>query len=123
MTRVYEASNRDGGPSRRPADVSPSTLTEFKRTVAEAQDLTRREPGTLRYEWFFNDDQTVWVVHEEYADSAAVLAHIGNLGDVFGKLLETGGGCSFEVFGSPSSELREAVSGLDLTVFTSFQGD
>ena len=50
------------------------------------------------------------------------LHHIGNLGDVFGKLLETGGGCSFEVFGNPSRELRDAVSGLDLTVFAHFQG-
>jgi hypothetical protein len=61
-------------------------------------------------------------VHEAYTDSAAVLAHIGNLGDVFGKFLETGGGCTFEVFGNPTDELRKAVSGLDLTVFTHLHG-
>jgi quinol monooxygenase YgiN len=102
--------------------VPPSTLAEFKRAAAQAQDLTKREPGALQYDWFFNDDQTVCIVHEAYVDSAAVTAHIGNLGDVFGKLLETDGGCSFEVFGNPSRELRDAVSGLDLTVFAHFQG-
>jgi hypothetical protein len=102
--------------------IPPGTLAELKRTAAEALELTKCEPGALQYDWFLHDDETVCVVHEAYADSAAVLAHIGNLGDVFGKLLETGGGCTFEVFGNPTDELREAVSGLDLAIFAHLQG-
>jgi hypothetical protein len=40
------------------------TLAEFKRAAVQALDLTKREPGALQYDWFFNDDQTVCVVHE-----------------------------------------------------------
>ena len=54
--------------------LPPSTLAEFKRAAAQAQDLTKREPGALQYDWFFNDDQTVCIVHEAYVDSAAVPA-------------------------------------------------
>jgi hypothetical protein len=60
------------------------------------------------------------VVQEAYADSNAVLAHVGGLGDVFGQLLEAGGGCTFEVFGRPSPELVEATGALSITVYPSF---
>jgi quinol monooxygenase YgiN len=102
--------------------VPPGTLEEFRLAAARALEVAKGEAGTLQYDWFFNDDQTVCVVHEAYADSAAVLAHIGNLGEVLGRILETGGGCSFEVLGNPSPELRDAFSGLDVTVFAVFQG-
>ena len=62
------------------------------------------------------------MVRETYEDSGAVLAHVGNLGEVFGQLLEVGGGCEFEVFGDPSTELLEATRGLDLSIFPYFQG-
>jgi hypothetical protein len=53
----------------------------------------------------------------EFKEAAA------NLGALFGKLLELGGGCKFAVFGNPTSELREATSGFDWSVFpTHLQG-
>ena len=46
------------------------------RTVMhEMVDLTRREPGTLNYEWFLSDDAANCHFYERYADSAAVLTH------------------------------------------------
>jgi hypothetical protein len=52
-----------------------------------------------------------------------VLAHVADLGALFGTLLEVSGGCKFEVFGNPTPELREATAGLQLSVFPSyFQG-
>src|SRR5512133_251808 len=54
---------------------------------------------------------------------AAVMTHIANLGPLFGMLLDVGGGCTFEVFGNPASQLGEAKAGLDLSVLPShFQG-
>jgi quinol monooxygenase YgiN len=32
--------------------IPPSTLADFKRTAAEALELTKREPGALQYDWF-----------------------------------------------------------------------
>jgi quinol monooxygenase YgiN len=90
-------------------NVPSDNLAEFKQVAAQALDITRGEAGTPVYAWFFYDDETMCVVREIYEDSDAVLAHIGNLGEVFGKLLEVGGGCKFKVFGNPSAQLREAV--------------
>ena len=62
-------------------------------------------------------------MREAYEDSNAVLAHVAALGDLFGQLIEVGGGCTFEVCGRPSAELVEATAGLQVAVFPSyFQG-
>ena len=45
------------------------------------------------------------------------------LGDIFGQLVEVGGGCTFEVCGRPSDELVGATAALQLAVLpSSFQG-
>lgn len=83
------------------ANVSDGNREAFRRVAAEALAISRREPGVLRYDWFFNDAETVCVVQEAYEDSSALLAHIANLGDTFAKLVELGGGCDLDVFGDP----------------------
>jgi hypothetical protein len=59
------------------------------------------EAGALRYDWFLDEKEEVCVVHEEYVDPSAVLAHVANLGSLFETLLTVGGGCRFAVFGDP----------------------
>jgi hypothetical protein len=102
--------------------ISSRHIPEFKRVAARALAITKDEPGTVQYDWFFNADETVCVVRETYANSDAVLAHIANLGELIGKLIEVGGGCEFEVFGNPSAQLREASAALAPSVFSYFQG-
>ena len=72
--------------------IAPSDLTEFKQVAAEALERTIPEPGTLHYDWFFSEDETKCVVREIYADSDALLAHLGNVGELLGRLIELGGG-------------------------------
>lgn len=103
-------------------NIPSGNLLEFKKLAAQALEITKGEAGTLQYDWFFNDDETVCVVRETYADSDAVLTHMANLGELLGKLLEVGGGCEFEVFGSPSAQLLEAGAALGPSVFSYFQG-
>ena len=91
-------------------NIAPGDLTEFKRVAAEALKLTIPEPGTLHYDWFFSEDETKCVVREIYADSDAMLAHLGNVGDLLGRLVELGGGLEPEGFGSPSAELAEKIA-------------
>jgi quinol monooxygenase YgiN len=100
--------------------IPDGNLAEFKKAAAQALESAKSEAGTLQYDWFLNEDETACVAHEEYEDSAALLAHVADLGALFGTLLEVGGGCKFEMFGDPTPELREAVAGLDLAVFPSF---
>ncbi len=100
--------------------IPDGNLTEFKTVAAQALESAKSEAGTLRYDWFLNEEETACAAYEEYEDSAALLTHVANLGALFGTLLEVSGGCKFEMFGNPTPELREATAGLDLEVFPSF---
>jgi hypothetical protein len=60
-------------------------------------------------------------VRERYEDSDAVLQHIANLGETFEELLGVSD-LSVEVYGTPSAELVKAAEGLDVSVYSYFQG-
>ena len=102
------------------ASVPTANLAEFKKVAAEALAITKSEQGVLQYDWFFDDKNTVCVVLETYQDSEALLAHIANVGEAFGRLVELGGGCELEIFGDPSAQLVAATAGLQRSVFPSF---
>ena len=102
--------------------IHKGKLDDFKAIAAACiQSVREKDTGTLQYDWFFNDDQTVCEVRERYRDSEAVLEHIGNLGDTFGALL---GVCdmSLGVYGTPSPALLKASEGLDLVIYSYFDG-
>lgn len=101
--------------------IHDGKLEEFKNIAAECMDSVRaKDLGTLRYDWFFNADQTECVVHETYSDSAAALEHVVNLGASLGALLAVSD-AELEVFGTPSAELVEATAALAPPVFSPFQ--
>ena len=104
------------------ANVSSSNLAEFKKVAAHALEIAKTEPGVLQYDWFFNQDETACVVRERYADSDAVLAHLGVVGELLGKIIELGGGVEIDVFGSPSAVLVQAAEALRPRVYSYFQG-
>ena len=104
-------------------NVSSASLADFKEVAAEALEIAQREPGVLQYDWFFDDRETVCVVLETYQDAEALHAHISNVGETFGRLIELGGGCDLQVFGALPAELGETPAGLRRSVFsTYFQG-
>jgi antibiotic biosynthesis monooxygenase len=101
--------------------IAKEDLDEFKRIAAELRGVAAGEDGTLQYDWFFNADETQCVVRETYASSEAVLAHVGNVGELLGTVIQLGGGMELEVFGDPSDELLEATLALNPVVYTHFQ--
>ena len=104
------------------ASIAPGDLAEFEQVAAAALELTTPEPGTLHYDWYFSADATTCEVRETYADSDAMLAHVGNVGELLGRLVELGGGLEGNVFGSPSAALAEAIAAFDPTMYRHFQG-
>ncbi len=93
--------------------VKPGEADTVKALMHEMTEATRaNEPGTLNYEWTFSDDGATCHLFERYADSAATLVHLGSFGanfaDRFLAALEPTG---FTVYGNPSAELREALTG------------
>jgi hypothetical protein len=102
--------------------ISASALPAFREVAAELLSLARDEPGTLQYEWFYNADETQCIVHETFADSNAVLAHIANAAEGGGRLAELGGGLRLEILGNPSKELRDALVAWGAPIYVYAEG-
>jgi quinol monooxygenase YgiN len=95
-------------------------LEEFKRLSAQCMDIVRsKDTGTLQYEIYFNDDQSECIVLERYRDSAALIEHGANLGDIGEAILATGS-VSGELLGEPSAELRAMLAGGPVRLFTPY---
>jgi len=94
-------------------EIHPGRETEGHAVMAEMVQATREsEPGTLHYEWSFGSDARTCHTYERYADSAAVMTHLGNFGARFaGRFLEVFKPVRFTVYGEPSAEVREALAG------------
>ena len=90
---------------------------EFKRLSAQAMDIVlSKDPGTLHYDVYLNEDESECVVLERYTDSEALIAHAENLGDLFGAVLATVTVIHGEILGEPSAELRAKLEGSDVPV-------
>lgn len=93
----------------------------FEAFHAVAQEMTagsRREPGTLGYEWYFSADGRHCRLLETYASTEALIAHFQ--GPVVQQLVpKMSQHCSIdgsEVFGDPGA-LAGALSGFGAAMF------
>jgi len=56
--------------------VRPGEMEGFKRQAAEMVRLTRElDTGTLRYDWYVDEDAMACEVHELYADESGMVEH------------------------------------------------
>jgi quinol monooxygenase YgiN len=95
-------------------------LEEFKRLSAQCMEIVRtKDTGTLQYDIYLNDDQSEAIVLERYRDSAALIEHAANLGDLGRAILATGL-VSSELLGEPSAELRAQLADSPVRLFTPF---
>jgi quinol monooxygenase YgiN len=95
-------------------------LEEFKRLSAQCMEIVRiKDTGTLQYDIYFNDDQSEAIVYERYRDSEALIEHTAHLGDLGEAILATAS-VSGELLGEPSAELRAALAGSPVRLFTPF---
>jgi len=95
-------------------------VEEFKRMSAQVMDIVRvKDTGTLRYEIYFNDDQSECVVYERYRDSEAVIEHAAHVAGLMGAIFATGS-VSGELLGEPSAELAAMTAGSGVSLFKPF---
>jgi quinol monooxygenase YgiN len=100
--------------------IHEGKLEEFKRLSAQCMEIVRtKDTGTLRYDIYFNDDQSECIVHERYRDSEALIEHTAHLGDIMEAILATGS-VSGELLGEPSAELRAKMADSEVRLFTPF---
>jgi len=101
--------------------IHPGKLHDFKSIAAQCVESARtKDSGTLQYDWFFNADETECVVRERYRDSAAVLEHAANLGDLMG-IIASVSDPELEVFGDPSGDLVQALAALAPRYYSAYQ--
>ena len=80
-----------------------------KRLSEQCMDIVRRhDTGTLQYDTFFTEDETVCIVVERFRDSDALIQHGENLAHLMDSITATGS-VSGELLGDPSPELRARV--------------
>jgi quinol monooxygenase YgiN len=96
----------------------PGQVEEYKRLSAQAMEIVRaKEPGTLEYAIYFNEDESEAVVIERYASSEALLEHGTNMSEVSAAVFTTGT-VEGELLGEPSPELRAKLIGPEPQLFT-----
>src|ERR1700722_4538962 len=62
-------------------DIHQGKTEEFKRLAAECVEIVKaKEPGTLFYEWFLDDEEKVCMAIDCYVDFDALNTHVDNIG-------------------------------------------
>jgi quinol monooxygenase YgiN len=102
--------------------IRPGQLEAFKALMDEMVASTKAEPGALNYEWFISEDSTMCHIYERYADSAAVMAHMGNFAAFAGRweaAVEMKGATAY---GAPSDEVKAVLAGAGGTLMAPWGG-
>lgn len=96
-------------------------VEEFKRLSAECLEVVRsKEPGTLQYDTYLNEDGSRAVVIERFRDSESLIAHGENLAAYMEPILATAE-VEGELLGEPNAELRARMSGSSVGLFKLYQ--
>ena len=103
--------------------IRKGRFDEFEALMHEMVDSTRTEPGALMYECFLSDDKSTCHLYERYADSDAVMTHLGNFGAKFAdRFLEFTEPTSLSVYGEPTGEVRAVLDGFGAQYLGPFGG-
>ena len=103
--------------------IHEGKLEEFKRLSAEALEIVKaKDPGTLRYDTYFNDDGSECVILEVYRDSQAAIEHAEHMAGVSARVLAIVDVVHGELLGEPSQEIRSRLAGAEVPqLFTPFR--
>jgi quinol monooxygenase YgiN len=103
--------------------VNEGRLEEYKRLSAQAMEIVKtKDSGTLRYDTYFNDDQSECIIIERYRDSEAAMEHAANLADISAAVLAVVSVVHGELLGEPSEELRAKLAGSEVPqLFTPYE--
>jgi quinol monooxygenase YgiN len=103
--------------------INQGKLDAFQ-AIAQAMILaSRKEPGTLGYDWYLSPDRSRCRLIETYADENAVQAHINGpaVQELVPKLIETSSITRFEVYGYPGPKPAEILANLGAEIFPLWQ--
>lgn len=93
---------------------------EKARTYASS--VENSEPETTTYQWYLAEDGSRCILHECFTDSAALLRHLANVGPSLPDLLAIAPITRFEVLGTASPEVKEALQDFGTVYFPHLTG-
>jgi len=106
--------------------IREGKLDGFKRQAAVCiSQVKEKDPGTLQYDWFINNDGTDCEIREAYESSEALLAHLANLREPLGILFEQyAADHSVVIYGDASPELIQTAKkrGVEVMIYSFLQG-
>lgn len=100
--------------------IKPGKLDDFRQIGEAAFGFARdKEPDTHAYRWYFNADQTVCTVIQQYPHAAGLMTHVDNMRLVH-RSLDDVCDTSIEIFGNLSPEIRASLAPFGVSVSTPF---
>ena len=103
--------------------IKPGEFDNFKGLMKDMVAAAHNEPDTLSYEWFISEDNKSCHLYERYADSAALMTHLGMFGEKFmGRFMAIVEPTRFVVYGNASQEVKEALGGFGAVFMGPFGG-
>ena len=104
--------------------VNEGQLDAFENIARTMVVGSRKEAGTLGYDFHFSADRRQCRLVETYVDANATLAHLTGpvVQDLVPKLLQTASLGTFEVYGDPGPKATEMLSGLGAKIFAFWHG-
>ncbi len=101
--------------------IADGKADEFAEISQREREIAKsKEPGTLSFSQFFNDDRSVAVSLERYADSDALVAHMKNARENVSHVEEIAKIVRVEVFGDVSDEVKATFKAFDAQIFQPF---
>jgi len=102
--------------------INPNALDQFQKTALSMIELTRKEPGTIVYDWYLSGDRASCRLLEAYVDGPAVVKHLTGpvVRELVPKLLQSSKITGFEVYGDPGPEGSKILAELHAVVFKSW---
>jgi len=102
--------------------ILPGQFDNFRAVARDLIASAEKEPGTLAYEWNLSPDGSSCHIYERYRDSAAVMAHVTGFGAFAERFLAACRPGRFDVYGSPSDEVKAALADFQPVYHTHFGG-
>jgi len=97
--------------------IQPGKMDNFKKIASQCiESVKKKDKGTLRYDWYYNESKSECVVKERYVDSDAVLNHSSNLGNLLNSLNQIST-LTLEIYGNPSEKLKKVLEGAHPTYY------
>lgn len=111
------------GPSRllfrNTMSITPGHVDEFRQAIADAVDFAEQHAPQIMVDVFIDEEHTTATSFQIYPDSEAVLQHWRLSDPYIERVMEHCTVAKFEVFGTPSDEVRAGfgqMSGITATM-------